>query len=193
MSSQDHILLYQRTASVLRMGIPSLLSMLPVLTYGTVSAFQTIGLPKLLEPNGTGIIIDIHQMSWLCKNISQWFIRLRDFVSVTLNQPARVLGLFLSGAISDKIGRKKSLIAFSIFQIISSVAMYFVRSYESLMVTLCLSGLSMSMVMIPREHENILLIKIFKFCYDMNLTNNLYVSKYFHLSQVTLFSPRFAW
>ena len=93
-----------------------------------------------------------------------------------------MLGLFLSGAISDKIGRKKSLIAFSIFQIISSVAMYFVRSYESLMVTLCLSGLSMSMVMIPREHENILLIKEFKFCYDMNLTNNLYVSKYFHLS-----------
>ena len=103
-----------------------------------------------------------------------------------------MLGLFLSGAISDKIGRKKSLIAFSIFQIISSVAMYFVRSYESLMVTLCLSGLSMSMVMIPREHENILLIKNSKFCYDMNLTNNLYVSKYFHLSQVTLFSPRFA-
>ena len=125
-------------------------------------------------------------------SVNDLFIRLRDFVSVTLNQPARVLGLFLSGAISDKIGRKKSLIAFSIFQIISSVAMYFVRSYESLMVTLCLSGLSMSMVMIPREHENILLIKKLKFCYDMNLTNNLYVSKYFHLSQVTLFSPRFA-
>ena len=43
--------------------------MLPILTFGTVSAYQTIGLPKLLQPNGTGIIIDIHQMSWLCKNV----------------------------------------------------------------------------------------------------------------------------
>merc|ERR1719225_327819 len=99
MAGQDQIILCQKSASVITMVYSSILCMLPMLTYGTVSAYLTIGLPKLLEPNGTGIIIDLHQMSWL----------------LTLNQPARVLGLFLSGAISDKIGRKKSLIAFSIF------------------------------------------------------------------------------
>ena len=68
---------------------------------------------------------------------------------VTLNQPARVLGFFLSGAISDKIGRKRSLIVVSVFQIISSLTMYFVNSYTTLMVNLCVSGIAMSMVMIP--------------------------------------------
>ena len=73
---------------------------------------------------------------------------LRPFL-VTLNQPARVLGLFLSGAISDKIGRKRSLIVVSVFQITSSLTMYFVNSYTTLMVNLCVSGIAMSMVMIP--------------------------------------------
>ena len=70
---------------------------------------------------------------------------------VTLNQPARVLGLFLSGLISEKIGRKKSLIYFSIFQILASVAMFFVNSYATLMVALFATGISMAMVMIPRR------------------------------------------
>ena len=74
-----------------------------------------------------------------------------NYFLVTLNQPARVLGLFLSGLISEKIGRKKSLIYFSIFQILASVAMFFVNSYATLMVALFATGVSMAMVMIPRR------------------------------------------
>ena len=42
-------------------------TMLPVLTYGCVSSFLTIALPKLLTPNPTGIILDVYQVSWICK------------------------------------------------------------------------------------------------------------------------------
>ena len=49
------------------MILGSMLTMLPVLTFGTLSAFLTVGLPQLLEPNGTGIMIDIYQLSWVCK------------------------------------------------------------------------------------------------------------------------------
>ena len=150
MDGQDQIILCQKSASVLIMVYSSILSMLPMLTYGTVSAYLTIGLPKLLEPNGTGIIIDLHQMSWICKKWFKYFQGVKLFL-VTLNQPARVFGLFVSGLISEKIGRKKSLISFSILQILTSVMMFFVKSYPTLMVAMCCCGFSMAMVMIPRK------------------------------------------
>ena len=43
------------------------------------------------------------------------------------------------------------MIYFSIFQILASVAMFFVNSYATLMVALFATGVSMAMVMIPRR------------------------------------------
>ena len=67
MENQSHILVQQQSAGVVKMILGSMLTMLPVLTFGTLSAFLTVGLPQLLEPNGTGIMIDIYQLSWVCK------------------------------------------------------------------------------------------------------------------------------
>ena len=77
------LLAHQETAGVARMLLGSVLTMLPVLTYGAmqagqgrgghcelvschdVQAYLTIGLPQLLEPNMTGITIDLNKMSWI--------------------------------------------------------------------------------------------------------------------------------
>ena len=67
MDEDSHILRHQEKAGVSRMVLASVLTMLPVITFGTVGSYLTAGLPQLLEHNGTGIRIDIYQMSWLCK------------------------------------------------------------------------------------------------------------------------------
>ena len=61
----SHIITLQRESEVSNMLISSGIIMLPVLTHGTVSAFLTIALPKLIKENATGIVIDIYQVSWL--------------------------------------------------------------------------------------------------------------------------------
>ena len=68
---------------------------------------------------------------------------------MSINQPARVIGLFVSGYLSEKVGRKRCLILGSIVQIISAVAVYFCNSYESLMLTVALTGFSVCMITIP--------------------------------------------
>ena len=68
---------------------------------------------------------------------------------MSINQPARVIGLFISGYLSEKMGRKRCLILGSIVQIISAISVYFCTSYESLMMTVALTGLSVCMVTIP--------------------------------------------
>ena len=47
------------------------------------------------------------------------------------------------------MGRKRCLILGSIVQIISAISVYFCTSYESLMMTVALTGLSVCMVTIP--------------------------------------------
>ena len=63
----SHILIHQKSAEVINMVLGSLVTMLPYVSFGTLSAYLTVGLPRLLEPNNTGIIIDLHQISWICK------------------------------------------------------------------------------------------------------------------------------
>ena len=46
-------------------------------------------------------------------------IQLILYISVSLNQPARVLGLFLSSYLSEKLGRKRCLILCSLAQLLS--------------------------------------------------------------------------
>ena len=55
----------QETAEVWHMALSAVLTMLPVLTYGALQSYLTIGLPQLLEQNPTGIIIDLNKMSWI--------------------------------------------------------------------------------------------------------------------------------
>ena len=59
------ILDHQKTAEVRGMLLSSVLTMLPVLTYGALQSYLTIGLPQLLEENETGILLDIIKMSWI--------------------------------------------------------------------------------------------------------------------------------
>ena len=64
---QNAILSDQRDARLGRMLVTMSVTMLPVLTYGSVSAFFTIALPKLMTSNPTGIILDVYQVSWICR------------------------------------------------------------------------------------------------------------------------------
>ena len=61
----------------------------------------------------------------------------------------RILGLFSSWFLSDKLGRKKCLIVSSILQIVSSCSVYFCSSFPTLMVAVALSNLFSCMVMVP--------------------------------------------
>ena len=61
---------HQEGAGVSRLVQGAGLAMLPVLTYGCLQSYMTIGLPQLLEPNQTGILINLHKMSWISKTFS---------------------------------------------------------------------------------------------------------------------------
>ena len=61
----SNMLDHQKTAEVRHMVLSAVLTMLPVLTYGALQSYLTIGLPQLLEQNPTGIIIDLNKMSWI--------------------------------------------------------------------------------------------------------------------------------
>ena len=45
----------------------SAITILPSLTFGFISAYVTIALPKYQQPNPTGIILDLNQISWIGK------------------------------------------------------------------------------------------------------------------------------
>ena len=64
---EKDILAHQKDAKLGRMLMTMAVTMLPVLTYGCVSAFLTIALPKLLTSNPTGIVLDVYQVSWICR------------------------------------------------------------------------------------------------------------------------------
>ena len=75
--------------------------------------------------------------------------KFQSIFSVSLNQPSRILGLFVSAGISEKFGRKRSLILFSLAQIAVSFAVFLCNSYITLMVALIFSGFFNCMVMNP--------------------------------------------
>ena len=68
---------------------------------------------------------------------------------MSINQPARVLGFFISGYLAERFGRKKSLICASVCQIVSAISVYFCTNYLTLMVAVSMSGLTLCMVTIP--------------------------------------------
>ena len=68
---------------------------------------------------------------------------------MSLNKAARVLGLLGAGVMSEKLGRRRSLMVCGVFQIIISLATHFSSSYLTLLVTLTFSGALNSMVLSP--------------------------------------------
>ena len=59
------ILEHQQTAGVIKLVFGSMSTMMPALSYGCLQSYFTIGVPKLMKPNQTGILLDLHQMSWI--------------------------------------------------------------------------------------------------------------------------------
>ena len=56
---------HQKTGSVVRMVVSSLVIMLPELTSGFMMAYSSNGLYKFMSPNGAGFVLDIDQISWI--------------------------------------------------------------------------------------------------------------------------------
>ena len=63
-------------------------------------------------------------------------------------QLSQVMGIFFSGFLSDKIGRKKSIIAASILTLMSALCVSFCTSFISLATVLGLSTFFSSMVQV---------------------------------------------
>ena len=63
------ILAHQQSAGVVNMWRGSVLAMLPFFTTGLTYTYVNIGVPQMLNPNGAGILIDIHELSWIGKHI----------------------------------------------------------------------------------------------------------------------------
>ena len=63
-------------------------------------------------------------------------------------QLSQVMGIFFSGFLSDKIGRKKSIIAASILTLMSALCVSFCTSFISLATILGLSTFFSSMVQV---------------------------------------------
>ena len=74
---------------------------------------------------------------------------LNIFLAVTINQPARVIGIMLSSFFAERFGRKPCLIVGALSQIVSAASIYFCTSYTALMVALSLNGLCVITVMVP--------------------------------------------
>ena len=58
------------------------------------------------------------------------------------------MGLFLSGFLSDKVGRKRSLLVAGILQIVSAYSVYFCTSFPALLSAVALSNLFSCMVQV---------------------------------------------
>ena len=67
--------------------------------------------------------------------------------TVSLSQLSRVLGVFLSGLMADKLGRR-SLIVSSILQLLAAIGVYFCTSFLSLAAVLAITTLFSSMVQV---------------------------------------------
>jgi len=127
------ILKHQETAGRRNLAIAATIAMLPGFTFGSLLAFLAMGLPQLQQPNKTGILLDIFQVSWL----------------LTLSQPTRMVGTFVTGYLNERIGRKKSLILCSVCQILGCIFIFLSTSYLSLLLSLSLMGMSTGMALLP--------------------------------------------
>ena len=65
---------------------------------------------------------------------------------MSINQPTRVFSVFCSGFLSEKIGRKKTLILGSICQILGGLSVFFSRSFTSLFVSVGFCGFFMCLI-----------------------------------------------
>jgi len=113
--------------------IAASIAMLPGFTFGALLAYLAMGLPKLQQPNNTGILLDIFQVSWL----------------LTLSQPSRMVGTFITGYLAERIGRKRSLILCSLCQAVGCVFIFLSNSYTSLLLSVSLTGLTTGMALLP--------------------------------------------
>ena len=68
------ILEHQQTAGVIKLVFGSMLTMMPALSYGCLQSYFTIGVPKLMKPNQTGILLDLHQMYLISRVLCIWII-----------------------------------------------------------------------------------------------------------------------
>ena len=68
---------------------------------------------------------------------------------MSANQPPRVLGLFISSFLSERLGRRMSLILGSVLHVVTGVAVYFCHSFVSLTIAISVSAVSLQMVTVP--------------------------------------------
>ena len=81
MEAENAMLNHQKTARTVRLWLSSALIWLTALSWGVIQAYLAVGLPKLLEKNATGIILDMNKMAWISKYGNFWRYRYREINS----------------------------------------------------------------------------------------------------------------
>jgi len=130
---ESELLSHQKTAGTSRLFLASVIAMLPGFTFGGLLAYLAMGVPQLMTPNSTGILIDLYQASWL----------------MSLSQPTRMVGTLFTGFLQDKIGRKKCLLLCSVCQCVGCILIYLSTSYITLLLALCVTGFTTGLALLP--------------------------------------------
>ena len=140
--------------STSRLVFGSFLTMLPTLLGGCILSFASSGFPKMMEPNKTGILLDIYQKSWISMKVKMSFHKLVcELISDSISLGSGVLALLLSKYLNERIGRKRSLIAATILQVISTCCVYFCNNFLSLATMIVLATFFSAMLTVPGQEE----------------------------------------
>lgn len=128
------MLKHQESASRIKIWLTAILCMLPNMSFGAMLAFISISLPFYTDiNNNSSIYMDDERSSWF----------------VSLNQPIRMAGTLIASILTNKIGRKKSIIISAIVMIFGGTMAYFAQSYWMLMIGSQLAGFGSGLVVTP--------------------------------------------
>jgi len=123
---------HQEAAQTSKLYLASFLTTLPGFTFGSLLAFAAAGVPQLMSPNSTGILIDIYQVSWI----------------VTIIQPTRMFGSLTTTVLQDRIGRRWCLLLCSVLQVIGCVLLFCSRYFPTFLLSFSIAGLATGMPLI---------------------------------------------
>lgn len=76
---------------------------------------------------------------------------IHEFISDSISLGSGVVSLLISKFLNEKIGRKKTLIAVTILQVISTCCVYFCNSFFSLVIMIGLANFFSTMITVPGE------------------------------------------
>jgi len=125
---------HQKTASTSKLILSSVLTMLPGITYGATLSYIAVALPFFMNPlNQSGIVLDVEESSWFA----------------SLNNLSRMVGCILTGVLSERIGRRPTILISIIITSLGAFAMYLADSFWLLLAGSVVVGFGTGITLNP--------------------------------------------